>query len=108
MAGATESGATESAAAEGEPAVGWWLYVLRCGDGSLYAGITTHLPRRVEQHNGALPGGARYTRSRRPVVLVHAEPHADRAAAARAELAFKRLRRAAKLARCALRPGAVR
>lgn len=74
----------------------WHLYLLRCADGSLYAGITTDLERRLAEHNGERPGGARYTRARRPVALVRTEACDDRASAARREAALKRLRRAAK------------
>ena len=79
----------------------WWVYVLRCADGSLYTGITTDVDRRLAEHNGDGAGGARYTRSRRPVALVYAEAAASRAEAARREAAIKRLDRARKLALCA-------
>lgn len=74
---------------------GWTLYVLRCGDGSLYTGITTDLARRVAQHEAGR--GARYTRGRRPLSCVARWAYADRASASRAEAAFKRLPRADKL-----------
>lgn len=73
----------------------WTVYILRCGDGSLYTGITTDLSRRLREHNGG-SGGARYTRARRPVTVVYHEPAACRASAARREYALKRLSRAAK------------
>lgn len=79
----------------------WWVYVLRCADGSLYTGITTDVARRLAEHNGDGAAGARYTRSRRPVALVYAEAAASRAEAARREAAIKRLDRARKLALCA-------
>lgn len=75
--------------------------MLRCADGTLYTGITTDLPRRLAEHNGAGGVGARYTRSRRPVELVYAEASPSRAEASRREAAIKRLDRAAKLALCA-------
>ena len=75
----------------------WYIYVLQCADGTLYAGITTDLNRRVEEHNAG-PRGARYTRARRPVTLKESWALPDRSAAARAEAAFKRLTRAQKLA----------
>ncbi|MFP5403436.1 MAG: GIY-YIG nuclease family protein [Gammaproteobacteria bacterium] len=78
----------------------WWVYLLRCADGTLYTGITTDVARRVAEHNGDGPG-ARYTRGRRPVVLAYAEPAGSRAEAARREAAIKRLDRARKLALCA-------
>jgi putative endonuclease len=74
----------------------WFVYFVRCRDGSLYAGITTDLARRVAAHNAGT-GGA-YTRSRRPVRLVFSEPAADRPSALRREAALKRLTRAAKVA----------
>jgi len=70
------------------------VYILECSDGSFYTGITTDLARRVAAHNAGR--GARYTRSRRPVRVIYAEPAGDRAAAARRERAIKRLPRAAK------------
>jgi putative endonuclease len=82
-------------------AAAWWVYLLRCADGSLYTGITTDLARRLAEHNGEGGAGARYTRSRRPVELAYAEAAASRAAAARREAAIKRLDRARKLALCA-------
>lgn len=85
----------------------WWVYVLRCADGSLYTGITTDVSRRLAEHNGAGGLGARYTRSRRPVELVYAEGAGNRAEAARREAAIKRLDRARKLALCAALASAV-
>ncbi|MCA1925873.1 MAG: GIY-YIG nuclease family protein [Thiobacillus sp.] len=74
----------------------WFVYVLRCADGTLYAGITTDPRRRLAEHNAG--AGARYTRARLPVEMVYLEPVPDRAAACRREAALKRLPRAAKLA----------
>ncbi len=76
----------------------WTLYVLRCADGSLYTGITTDVERRLEEHNGSAKG-ARYTRSRRPVELEAAWGCEDHSQAAKAEYAFKSLRRREKLKR---------
>jgi putative endonuclease len=78
----------------------WSVYLVRCADGSLYAGITTDVERRVAQHNGEQPGGARYTRARRPVELAHREDGLDRSAAARREAELKRTSRSEKLALC--------
>jgi uncharacterized protein (TIGR02453 family) len=72
----------------------WHVYVARCGDGTLYTGITTDPARREAAHNTGR--GAGYTRARRPVRLVHLEPAADRSAALRRELAIKRLPRRLK------------
>lgn len=83
-------------------AVRWCVYLLRCGDGTLYAGITNDLARRLAAHRAGR--GARYTRGRGPLQLVHSEPAGTRAQALRREHAVKQLPRAAKLALCA-RPG---
>jgi uncharacterized protein (TIGR02453 family) len=72
----------------------WHVYLARCGDGTLYTGITTDPARREAAHNAGR--GASYTRTRRPVRLVHLEPAVDRGAALRRELAIKRLPRHAK------------
>jgi uncharacterized protein (TIGR02453 family) len=69
----------------------WHVYVARCGDGTLYTGVTTDPGRREAAHNAGR--GASYTRARRPVRLVHLEPAADRGAALRREHAIKRLPR---------------
>ena len=74
----------------------WCVYVLRCSDGSLYCGITNDLPKRLLLHDRG--AGARYTRGRGPVKLLHTWPAADKSAALKAEIAFKKLTRRAKLA----------
>lgn len=76
----------------------WLVYLLECGDGTLYCGVTTDMERRLAQHNGELPGGAAYTRGRRPVRLVASRSFPDRASAQRAEWHIRRLPRAAKVA----------
>ncbi|MEW5757479.1 MAG: GIY-YIG nuclease family protein [Pseudomonadota bacterium] len=74
----------------------WFVYLLRCADESLYAGITTDLERRLLEHNEHPGLGAKYTRGRRPVRLVYQEACVDRAQAARREAQLKRMRKAAK------------
>ena len=74
----------------------WFVYILRCADGSLYTGVATDVQRRLQEHNGDARLAARYTRSRRPLTLVYSEPAAGRAAACRREAAIKRLTRRAK------------
>lgn len=69
----------------------WFLYLMRCADNSLYAGITNDLPRRLEQHNAGT--ASRYTRSRLPVVLVYHEPQESQSHALKRELAVKALSR---------------
>jgi len=88
--------------AGGEPGFGsataaWCVYLLRCADGTLYTGVTRDLNRRLRQHNGEIAGGARYTRSRRPVDVLWYETHAARGDAQRAEARIKGLPRRAKL-----------
>jgi putative endonuclease len=74
----------------------WCVYLLRCGDGTLYTGITNDLSRRLAAHRAGR--GARYTRGRAPLKLLHSEPAATRSEAQRREHALKRLRRPDKLA----------
>lgn len=73
----------------------WYVYMLRCGDGSLYTGCTDDVERRLAVHNSGK--GAKYTRSRLPVTLVYRENVADKSAALRREAAIKALPRAKKL-----------
>jgi putative endonuclease len=73
----------------------WHLYLIECADGSLYAGITTDVERRYQQHIDGK--GARYTRSHKPVRLLVAAPVGSRSAATRAEIALKRLPKEKKL-----------
>jgi putative endonuclease len=75
---------------------GWQVYLLRCRDGTLYAGATNDLAARMARH--ASGKGARYTRSRLPVEVVWTVRVRDRSAALRREAAVKRLDRPAKLA----------
>ena len=70
------------------------LYILRCGDGTLYTGITNDLPRRLAAHQSGR--GAKYTRGRGPLTLVYTELCPDKSSALRRELQIKRLPRRAK------------
>ena len=74
----------------------WFVYIVRCADGSLYTGITTNLERRVAEHNAGESAGARYTRSRRPVTLVYYERQESRSAAAKRECLLRKLNKADK------------
>ena len=73
----------------------WFMYVVRCSDGSLYAGVTKNLKRRVLEHNYGTRG-AKYTRSRRPVEVVYEEECSDHSDALKKEWAFKKLSKAKK------------
>ena len=72
-----------------------FVYLLRCGDGSLYCGWTSDVPRRFEQHRSGTASS--YTRSRLPVELVWSRPMGSRSQAMREEARIKRLTRAEKL-----------
>lgn len=72
----------------------WCVYILRCGDGSLYTGITNDFPRRLRQHRAGK--GAKYTRGRGPLELVYREDCPDKSAALRREYAIKQLTPAQK------------
>ncbi len=74
----------------------WFVYLLRCGDGTFYCGIALDVEARLEAHRQGR--GARYTRGRGPLELVHVEPCADKSGALRRERAIKRLDRSAKQA----------
>lgn len=76
----------------------WRVYLLRCADGTLYTGVTVDMRRRLRQHNGELAGGARYTRSRRPVTLLWERSAANRSVAQAMESRLRRLTRGQKLA----------
>lgn len=72
----------------------WYVYMVRCADESLYTGITTEVKRRVAEHNGETTGvdkGAKYTKARRPVMLVYQKRCKDRSAAAIAEATLRKL-----------------
>ena len=73
----------------------YYVYLLRCGDGTLYAGFTNGLARRLAVHNAGR--GAKYTRSRLPVALVYWENFSNKSSALKREYAIKRLSRAEKL-----------
>lgn len=74
----------------------WFVYLVACQDGSLYAGVSNDVERRVATHNAGR--GARYTRARRPVRLVYLAEQEDQREALRQERALKSLSRAQKRA----------
>ena len=73
----------------------FFVYLLRCSDGSLYCGWTTNLEKRLAVHNSGQ--GAKYTRARRPVELVYFEEHSDKQSAMKREYEIKHLTRKEKL-----------
>jgi predicted GIY-YIG superfamily endonuclease len=74
----------------------WFVYMVHCGDGSLYTGITKDVNRRCQQHNNGT--ASRYTRCRRPVELVYQESCLDQRQALKREAVIKALTRQQKLA----------
>lgn len=96
-----EKTAVAGAITAGKPAPAknnWLVYLLACGDGTLYCGVTNDLEKRLARHNGLLPGGARYTAGRRPVRLLASVPCADKSAALKLERQVKKRRAGRKLA----------
>ena len=74
----------------------WFVYMVRCADGSLYTGIAKDVARRFKQHNAGT--ASRYTRSRLPVELVYQEAQPDQSSALKREAAIKAMDRREKLA----------
>lgn len=73
----------------------YYVYILRCADGSLYTGITTELERRIAEHNAGK--GAKYTAAHRPVELVYAAEFKNRSLASVEEARIKKLPRGEKM-----------
>ncbi len=78
----------------------FYVYVLRCRDGSLYTGYTNDLKKRIESHNCGK--ASKYTRSRRPVEMVAKWPFASKSEAMKHEAAFKALTKREKIASISL------
>ena len=74
----------------------WFVYLLLCGDGSLYCGMTDDVLRRLEAHRSGK--GAKYTRGRGPLELVYTEACESHSDALKREAAIKKLKRQEKLA----------
>ena len=75
---------------------GWFVYIVRCADKSLYTGITKDVERRIEEHNNDDSLGAKYTKARRPVALVYQETCESRSDATKREYEIKQLTRKEK------------
>ena len=76
----------------------WYVYILRCGDGTLYTGTAVDVGHRLAVHRAGK--GAKYTRGRGPLELIYQEEQPDKGAALRRELEIKGLSRPEKLALC--------
>ena len=74
----------------------WLIYILKCGDGSLYCGITNNLEKRLKQHKGEIKGGAKYTRSHWPCKLVYKEKSRSRSEALQREAMIKKMSKVEK------------
>ena len=74
----------------------WYLYLIRCRDGSLYTGITIDVARRFAEHGGKGTGGAKYLKGRGPLELVLRRKVGSRSAALRVEQKVKKLPKARK------------
>ena len=72
----------------------WFVYILRCGDGTLYTGITSDIEKRFKAHSSGK--GAKYTRGRGPLNLVYKEACVDHSAALKREAEIKKLSREEK------------
>jgi putative endonuclease len=80
---------------------GHFVYMLMNPARTIYTGYATDIARRLAQHNGEKPGGAKFTRGRGPWRLVHAEEHASKSAAQKREAALKRDRGFKATLKCA-------
>jgi putative endonuclease len=69
----------------------FYVYIVKCNDGSYYTGYTDNLELRLKEHNGELVGGAKYTLSHRPVELVYSEPFQNRGDAMKREAEIKKM-----------------
>ena len=78
----------------GSSADAWFVYLLRCADGSLYTGIAKDVSRRCDQHNAGT--ASRYTRTRLPVSVVYQEDQVTRSLVLKRELAIKAMSRQEK------------
>ena len=74
----------------------YYIYMVRCEDGSHYTGITTDPHRRMREHMLRLTPGAKYTKSRRPCTLVHSEAFDSKSEAMKREAEITKLSTAQK------------
>ncbi len=74
----------------------YYVYILKCADNTYYIGKTNNLQKRLKQHNGELSNGAKYTRTRRPVILAYIEEYPDTSTALKREYILKQKSRSQK------------
>lgn len=82
--------------------MGYFVYIIRCGDGTLYTGITNNVAHRLAAHQAGK--GAKYTRGRGPLLLLYQEEYAEKSAALQRESSIKKLTRKEKLDLISTRP----
>ncbi len=75
----------------------FFVYIVECSDNTFYTGMTKDINKRLKMHNGEMSGGAKYTRSRRPVVLVFTEKYASWNQAAKREAQIKKFTKKKKI-----------
>lgn len=80
----------------------WSVYMIRCGDDSLYTGIATDVDRRFCEHESQSPKSAKYVRGRLPLTLVYRKEIGNRSQAGKEEIRIKALSKTAKLRLVAL------
>jgi len=74
----------------------WYLYIVRCRDGTLYTGITTDIDRRIAEHSGGGNAGSKYLKGRAPLILMFQKRLGSRRLASKIENRVKKLSRAKK------------
>lgn len=74
----------------------WWVYLVRCGDGSLYTGITVDVERRFREHTGTGKRGAKYLRGRGPLLLAFKKKIGEKGLALKVERRIKKLGKSKK------------
>lgn len=75
---------------------GYYVYIVKCSDKTLYAGWKNNLEKRVQEHNDG-KNGSKYTRARRPVRLVYTEACSCLSEALKREARIRKLSRWGKL-----------
>ncbi len=83
----------------------WFVYILLCGDGTLYTGITDNISKRIAAHRNGT--GAKYTRGRGPLTVRYLEALPSKSMALQREIAIKRMKRTDKLDLCDSTKGCV-
>jgi len=75
----------------------WWVYMIRCADGTFYTGISTDVARRFEEHASGSPKSAKYVRGRAPLELIYSKEVGTQSEATIEERRIKRLAKSQKV-----------